>query len=139
MRLSPSALVLMSMLAWQTHGHAQGVVGPSGYFSPTVGVKNDAAFGPALVGPRTAQLPYLILMFSPPSPAILATASIGAVVTTINVSWSNLAPFTGTLSFGAPYSNDSGDFAISAGHVVVNSSLLAAVGTTQNVTIVATQ
>jgi hypothetical protein len=51
-------------------------------------------------------------------------------------------PFTGTLSFAQPYSNDQGIFALSGNNLIINPSgpgLSAAPNSTQNVTIVATQ
>jgi hypothetical protein len=40
------------------------------------------------------------------------------VVATIAAAWSNGAPFTGTLSFAPPYSNDNGTFAISGNNLI---------------------
>jgi hypothetical protein len=59
----------------------------------------------------------------------------------INHSWSDGSPFTGTIARNqAPYYCDSGLFALDANHnLIVNGSLAADSGTTQNVTIVATQ
>ena len=89
-----------------------------------------------------APAPYLRLSFSPANPSVTSAAPLGTVVATINASWSNGAPFTGTLSFGAPYSNDKATFAISGSKLIVNPAgpgLSAYRGTTQLVTIVATQ
>ena len=61
---------------------------------------------------------------------------------TITAAWSDGSPFTGTLGFAAPYSNDQGTFAISGNNLIVNPSgpgVSADANTTQNVTIVATQ
>jgi hypothetical protein len=84
----------------------------------------------------------LVLSFSPPNPSIPANAPLGSVVATINPTWSDGSPFTGTVSFGSPYSNDQGVFAISGTNLIVNpsgSGVSADANTVQNVTIVATQ
>jgi hypothetical protein len=84
----------------------------------------------------------LLLSFNPPNPSIPANAPLGSVVATINPSWSDGSPFTGTLSFAQPWSNDNGIFAISGNNLIVNPSgpgLSADANTVQNVTIVATQ
>jgi hypothetical protein len=84
----------------------------------------------------------LFLNFSPPKPSIPANAPLGSVVATITPTWSDGSPFTGTLSFGQPYSNDQGVFGISGNNLIINKSgpgLSADANTVQNVTIVATQ
>jgi hypothetical protein len=89
-----------------------------------------------------APTPYLTLSLSPFSPTIASNSPPGTVVATITAIWSNGNPFTGTLSFGAPYSNDHGTFAISGNELIVNPlgpGVLGDGDTTQNVTIVATQ
>lgn len=88
----------------------------------------DVSFTP------TITTPYLTVSFSPPSPSISVAA--------INAAWSNGSPFTGTLGFAAPYSNDKATFAISGKNLIVNPSgpgVSGDGGTVQNVTIVATQ
>jgi hypothetical protein len=90
----------------------------------------------------TPTAPSLILTFSPPNPSIPASAPLGSVVATIIPSWSDGSPFTGTLSFGPPYSNDQATFAISGNSLIVNPSgpgVSADANTVQNVTLVATQ
>lgn len=90
----------------------------------------------------TPSTPSLLLSFNPPSPTIAASAQLGDLVATITASWSDGSPFSGTLSFGPPYSNDNGTFAISGNNLIVNPAgpgVSAYSGTTQNVTIVATQ
>ena len=85
---------------------------------------------------------FLVLRFNPPNPSISANAPLGSVVATITPTWSDSSPFTGTLSFGPPNSNDQGVFAISGNNLIVSSSgpgVSADGGTTQNVTIMATQ
>ena len=86
--------------------------------------------------------PTLILNFNPPNPSIPANAPLGSVVATISPSWSDGSPFTGALSFGQPYSNDQGTFALSGKNLIINPSGPGVSGdanTIQNVTIVATQ
>jgi len=86
--------------------------------------------------------PSLVLSFNPPNPSIPANAPSGSVVATITPTWSDGSQFTGTLSFGPPYSNDQGVFAISGNNLIVNPlgpGLSADANTVQNVTIVATQ
>jgi hypothetical protein len=85
---------------------------------------------------------FLVLSFNPSNPSISADAPLGSVVATITPTWSDGTPFTGGLSFGSPYSNDQGVFAISANNLIVNPSgpgVSADANTVQNVTIVATQ
>jgi hypothetical protein len=84
----------------------------------------------------------LVLNFNPPNPSISATAPLGSVVATITPTWSDGSPFTGTLSFAQPYSNDQGIFAISGNNLIINRSgpgLSADANSVQRVTIVATQ
>jgi hypothetical protein len=84
----------------------------------------------------------LTLSFNPSNPSIPADAALGSVVATITANWSDGSPFTGTLSFAQPYSNDNGVFTISGNNLIVNPSgpgLSADANTVQNVTIVATQ
>jgi hypothetical protein len=96
----------------------------------------DVVFTPA------APTPYLVLTFNPPNPSITSGMPLGATVAAIVASWSDGSPFTGTLSFGPPYSNDQGVFAISGNSLIVNPKGPGVSGdanTTQYVTIVATQ
>jgi hypothetical protein len=97
----------------------------------------DVAFEPA-----AGTSPSLMLSFNPPNPSITSAAPLGSVVATIIASWSDGSPFTGTLSFGPPYSNDRGVFAISGSNLVVNPNgpgVSSDANTTPSVTIVATQ
>jgi Domain of unknown function (DUF4082) len=90
----------------------------------------------------TPNTPVLSVSFNPPNPSIAANSPAGTVVAAIVPSWSDGSQFTGTLSFGSPYSNDNGTFAISGSNLIVSpseSGLSADGGTVQNVTIVATQ
>jgi hypothetical protein len=96
----------------------------------------DVAFAPA------APAPLLNLSFNPPNPSIPTNAPLGSVVATITASWSDGSPFTGTLSFAPPYSNDQGVFSISGNNLIVNPvgpGLSSNGDTMQSVTIVATQ
>jgi hypothetical protein len=53
----------------------------------------------------TAPAPYLTLALNPPNPSIVSSAPLGSYVATVAATWSDGAPFTGTLSFGSPYSS----------------------------------
>jgi hypothetical protein len=81
----------------------------------------------------------LQLSDSPSTPTVSADAAVGTVVTTLTASWSNGAPFTGTLSFVSPNNNDGGLFALSGNNVVVNGSLATLGSTTQEITVQAQQ
>ncbi len=96
----------------------------------------DVAFAP------TAATPYLALRFDPPNPTISSSTPRGSVVATILASWSDSSPFTGSLSFGPPYSNNQGVFTISGNSLIVNPAgpgVSTDANTTLNVTVVATQ
>jgi hypothetical protein len=96
----------------------------------------DVSFTP------TTPTPYMTLSFNPPNPSISATAPTGTVVTTITAKWSNGSPFTGTLGFASPYSNDNGTFAISGNDLIIDPAgpgISADGGTVRNVTITAIQ
>jgi hypothetical protein len=123
---------------------ASGAVGGNGVYTYSTGFPKqtwnqsnyyvDVAFTP--------NAPTLLLSFNPTTPSVPANAPGGTVVATIVPSWSDGSLFTGTLSFGPPNSNDSGTFAISGFTLIVNPAgpgLSADGGTTQNVTVVATQ
>jgi hypothetical protein len=86
--------------------------------------------------------PALNITLNPTNPTIPATTPLGAVVATVVVTWSNGAPFTGTLSFGPPNNNGGGVYALSGNNLIINPSgpgVGPAGGSVQNVTIVATQ
>jgi hypothetical protein len=90
----------------------------------------------------TSTAPFLSIALNPPSPTIPSTTPLGAVVATVTVTWSNGAPFTGTLSFGPPNSNGGGVYALSGNNLIVSPSgpgVGPAGGSVQNVTIIATQ
>ena len=123
---------------------ADGAVGGNGVYHynnsfPNNSNESSNYYVDVLFAPTGAAL---VLNFNPPHPSIPANASLGSVVATISATWSDGSPFTGTLSFAQPYSNDQGIFAISGKNLIVNPSgpgLSADANTVQNVTIVATQ
>jgi hypothetical protein len=87
-------------------------------------------------------VPQLVITFDPPTPSLSSDASGSTVVSAVNVTWSNGAPFTGTIAFTTPFSDDSSTFALSGNNVIVNPDgpgLGADGDTTQMVSIVATQ
>ncbi len=87
--------------------------------------------------------PTLSLSFNPPNPSVSANTPAGSVVAAVVASWSNGAPFTGSLAFGAPYFTDGGTFAIDGNSNLIVSAtgpgLSGDANTTQNSTITATQ
>jgi Domain of unknown function (DUF4082) len=96
----------------------------------------DVLFTPA------APTAYLTLSLNPANPTVASNAPAGTVVATITASWSDGSPFTGTLSFGPPYFNDQGVFAISGNSLIIDPSgpgLSNDANTVQDLTIVATQ
>jgi hypothetical protein len=123
---------------------ANSAVGGNGVYSsgsafPRSAWESANFFVDVLFTPSAATL---LLNFSPPNPSIPANTPLGSVVATINATWSDGSPFTGTLSFAQPYSNDQGTFAISGNNLIINPSgpgLSGDGNTVQNVTIVATQ
>ncbi len=87
-----------------------------------------------------------IVTVAPTMPTIPNTTSLGATVATITVTLSNGGTFTGTLTFGSPYFDDGGIYAISGSSspflLIVNPSgpgVGAEGGNIDNVTLVATQ
>lgn len=87
----------------------------------------------------TATAPTLHMVFNPTAPTIPSTAPPGTVVASVMVTWSNGDPFTGSYKFEPPNGNDNGTFAFSGANVVVGSGLSADGGTTQNITVCASQ
>jgi hypothetical protein len=88
------------------------------------------------------QPPVLTLSFQPPNPSIRNTTPLGAIVATIIPAWSNGQRFTGTLSFGPPYANGGGIFAIAGTSLIIDPSgpgVNGAGGTVVQVTVVATE
>jgi hypothetical protein len=125
---------------------ASSLVGGNGVFIykqgfPKQAWKNSNYFVDIVFIP-TAPAPYLTLAFSPANPSIASTAPLGSYVATIAARWSDGSPFTGTLSFGPPYSNDGATFALSGYNLIINPSgpgVSADGNTLQPATIVATQ
>jgi hypothetical protein len=121
---------------------ASATVGGNGVYSygqtfPTSTSKNDNYFVDVLFTP-IASRSYLSLSFNPPNPSIAADAALGTAVTTVTATWSDGTAFMGSLSFGPPYSNDQGVFAISGNKVMINPSgpgLTGLANTTQNITV----
>jgi hypothetical protein len=124
---------------------AASVVGGNGVFKsglafPTTGYEQtnffvDVAFIP------TAQ--YLSISANPSNPTIPSTTALGSVVATLGATWSDGSPFTGTLSFGPPNYSNGGVYAIDSNNNLIISpsgpGVGSAGGSTENVTIVATQ
>jgi hypothetical protein len=120
---------------------ASGIAGGNGVYTysngfPTQTYKAsnywvDVAFTPSA--------PSLQISFNPPAPKIPANAPTGTAVSTVNVTWTNGAQFTGQLALP---NSDGSKFALSGKDVIVNPSgpgIGADGGTTQNVTVSATQ
>jgi hypothetical protein len=86
---------------------------------------------------------YLSITANPANPTIPSTTSPGSIVTNLTARWSSGSPFTGTLSFGAPNFNSGGVYALDSNNNLIISPLGPGVGSaggsTENVTIVATQ
>jgi hypothetical protein len=63
---------------------------------------------------------------TPAAPFIADTTPLGAVVAAVSVVMSDGSPFTGTLSFGAPYFSDGNVYALSSSsapaNIIVNPS-----------------
>jgi hypothetical protein len=92
--------------------------------------------------PPPSPSPTLTLTISPQMPSVPDSAPVGTVVATVTAAWSDGSPFTGTLSFGPPYNDDGGTFALSGNKLIISPTGLGIMGdggTVQNVTIVATQ
>jgi hypothetical protein len=91
--------------------------------------------------------PTLTLSFSPQMPSIPADTPLGTAIAMVTAAWSDGSVFTGSLMFSAPYADDGGTFALSCmacatANLIVSPTGLGLAGdggTTQNVTVVATQ
>jgi hypothetical protein len=90
--------------------------------------------------------PSLVMSFNPPHPSIGANAPPGTAVATVLVDWSDdlngSHPFTGTIGFTQPYSNDGGTFALSGTTLYIDPAgpgVSKDGGTVQNVSITAIQ
>jgi hypothetical protein len=144
--------------AWDANGLSQGatngpLTAPAGSAAGGNGVYNygnvfpgssyeDSNYYVDVAFALAAPAPYLTLSFDPPNPSITSSAPLGSVVAAIIASWSDGSPFTGTLSFAQPYSNDQGVFAIAGKNLIINPSgpgVSSDANNTLNVTVVATQ
>jgi Domain of unknown function (DUF4082) len=119
-------------------------LGAGTYSTSIIATQSGIADSPFTQGETitVTSAPTLSVSLSPPSPTIASNAPLGTVVATVIASWSDGSPFTGTLTFGMPYSNDNATFAVSGNNLIVNPAgpgVSAYGGTIQNVTIVATQ
>jgi Domain of unknown function (DUF4082) len=86
---------------------------------------------------------YLGIISNPPNPTIPSTAPLGSVIAQLSGVWSDDSPFTGTLSFGPPNYSAGGVYALDSNNNLIINPLGPGVGsaggTTETVTIVATQ
>jgi hypothetical protein len=87
-----------------------------------------------------------VLTITPTMPSIPSTTALGATVATITVTMSDGSTFIGTLTFGSPYFDDGGIYAISGSSspflLIVDPDgpgVGAEGGNVDNVTVVATQ
>jgi hypothetical protein len=90
----------------------------------------------------TSSAPTLLMSFNPSNPSVPSNASPGAAVAVVNVTWSDGALFTGTLSFVAPNGDDNHKFVLSGNDIIINPNgpgVRADGGTTQNITVNAVQ
>jgi hypothetical protein len=96
----------------------------------------DVAFTPTVQS-------YLSITANPPNPTIPSTTPLGSVVAELTAAWSDGSPFTGTLSLGAPNFGSGGVYALDSNNNLIISPLGPGVGSaggsTENITIVATQ
>jgi hypothetical protein len=103
---------------------------------------NHWSFYATLMG-QTPPPPTLSISFNPSAPSIPSTAAPGMVVAAINVTWSNNAPFTGTVAFASPNFGDGGTFAIDGNMNIIvapgGPGVSGDGGTMQNVSVSATQ
>jgi Domain of unknown function (DUF4082) len=117
---------------------AAGVYVYAGYRFPTQTWNDSNYFVDLSFSPQAPPPPTLSLTVTPADPSIAPSALPGEVVATLAATWSDSSPFTGTYGFAAPYSNDGGRFALQGNELVVGTMPLPP-GTTQNVTVDATQ
>jgi Domain of unknown function (DUF4082) len=86
---------------------------------------------------------YLSITSDRPNPTVINTTPLGTVVAHLAATWSDGAPFTGTLSFGPPNFNHGGAYELDSNNNLIISPLGPGVGSaggsTHYVTIVATQ
>lgn len=90
---------------------ASGTVGGNGVYHNGQGFPKSSSkasnYFVDVVFTPPAPIPYLQLSFNPPNPSITTRTPLGTTVATVTVTWSDGTPFTGTLSFGSPYSTSS--------------------------------
>ena len=97
--------------------------------------------------PSASPTATLTLTFNPQMPSIPENTPLGTVVATATAAWSDGSPFTGTIMFTPPYSDDGGTFALSCmrcttANIVINPVGLGVMGdggSVQYVTVIATQ
>jgi hypothetical protein len=63
-----------------------------------------------------------VITVTPSMPTVPDTTPVGAVVAAFSVVMSDGSPFTGTVSFGAPYYDAGGIFALAGRNIIVNPS-----------------
>ena len=122
-----AALLLLAAPAWaqSSHGH---------HHTPSP-------------SPSPPSSPTLTLTFNPQMPSVQDTVPLGTVIATVTAAWSDGSSFTGTLTFGSPYADDGGTFALSCqscatANIVVSPTglgLMGDGGTVQEITVVAAQ
>ncbi len=82
--------------------------------------------------------PCPVITITPPMPSWPDSTPVGTLIAHISVTLNPPGTFTGTVTFGSPYGNDSGTFAISGSDLVL--ALPFSPGNSiQNTTIMATQ
>jgi hypothetical protein len=100
-----------------------------------------------LPSPSPSPSPTLTLTFNPQMPSVQDTVPLGTVIAIVTAARSDGSPFTGTLTFGSPYADDGGTFALSCqscatANIVVSPTGLGLMddgGTVQQIRVVATQ
>jgi hypothetical protein len=124
---------------------AASAVGGNGVYKnkksfPTRDYQDTNYFVDVMFAPTAA---YLSISANPPNPTIPSTTPVGSVVASLTATWSDGAPFTGKLSFGPPNYTAGGVYALDSNNNLIISPLGSGVGSaggsTENVTIVATQ
>jgi hypothetical protein len=112
----------------------------NGEVFPTIGHQNTNYFVDVTYVPTGT---FLGIISNPPNPTIPSTAPLGSVIAQLSGTWSDGSPFTGTLSFGPPNYSAGGVYALDTNNNLTINPLGPGVGsaggTTETVTIVATQ
>ena len=73
-------------------------------------------------GAAKAHRRTLMITVSPANPSLPSTAPKGTIVATIAAHWSDGTPYSGPFSFGAPYQNYNGTFAIAGNQIIISQS-----------------